>query len=112
MLSKKHRKALTQEMELLYPIPTQKANRSQIEGHFAVSLEKGGSGQFELKSKLIDLALSHKKIGVGNVRVPKGFANLQDALQIQKQKSPYLYWKNYEEIAETKGNYQLFTVCY
>ncbi len=111
-LSKKERETLTKEMELQYPVPTQKANRSQIQGHFAVSLEKGGSGQYELKCKLLDLALSHEKIGVGNVQVPKSFSCLQDKLQIRKQKSPYIHWKKYEELAEKIGNYQRFTVAY
>lgn len=105
-LPKRDRKPLAKEMEQLYPAPTnQKVNRSQIYGHFTVVLsEKGGAGQFELKNKLLDIALSHPKIGVGNVSVPTSFVMMQNELQGLKEKSPYLYWQKYAEIAEGVGN--------
>ncbi len=109
-LTKKEREALTKEIEQLYPVPTQKkVNRSQIQGHFTVDLsEKGGAGQFELKNKLYQLALSHDKIGVGRVHVPRSFVVLQNELQELRQKHPYLYWQNYAEIAEDFGTYYAF----
>ncbi len=105
-LSKNDRKALAKEMEQLYPAPkNQKVNRSQIYGHFAVVLsEKGGAGQSELKNKLLDIALSHPKIGVGNVSVPTSFVMMQNELQRLKEKVPYLYWQKFTEIADSVGN--------
>jgi hypothetical protein len=61
---------LVKEMETLYPIPT-KSTRSQIQGHFAVTLVGANKTLLmQLKNKLVELALYHPKIGVGHVRVP------------------------------------------
>ncbi len=103
-LSKNDRKTLIAEMEQLYPFPTHQTNRTQIYGHFAVSLNgKGGMGQSEIKTKLLELALSHPKIGIGNVSVPRSFVMLQRELQELKATTPYLYWQKYSEIAESIG---------
>ncbi len=105
-LSKKDRQELEATMEQLYPFPSQKANRSQIEGHFSVSLsDKKGIGLSEIRTKLLTLALSHPKIGVGRISVPRSFVMLQTELQELKKTAPYYYWQKYSEVAESIGMY-------
>lgn len=85
------------EMKKRYPTPSSWIHTaSQIQGHFTISLHPGGiSGLSELKSRLMDIALNHPKIGVRQVRVPKSFITLQIALRLHKQSSPYYWWRDF-----------------
>jgi hypothetical protein len=74
-------------MQELFPTPLpNRPNRSQIQGHCSVSLLKTDKGSLtELKNKLVEIALYHPKIGVGNVIVPATFVALQKELESQKR---------------------------
>ena len=54
----------------------------------------------ELREKLIDIALHHPKIGIGQVLVPRTFSLLQHELLKIKEKS-YLRWLDYVALAES-----------
>jgi hypothetical protein len=112
-LLKKHELTnLCKEMEALYPRPVSgKTNRSQIQGHFSVSLLPVGKGSLEeLSNKIVDIALNHPKIGVGNVLVPKSVELLQIELEKLKNSSPYLKWQDYSDVCNKFGNIMTKTI--
>ena len=92
-------------MEELYPPPSpQKPNRSQIQGHCAVGLAGSDKGALtDLKNKLVDLALNHSKIGVGNVRVPQSVSSLQMEFDTLKKGTAYLSWADYTALCKNIG---------
>jgi hypothetical protein len=102
---------LVKEMETLYPIPT-KSTRSQIQGHFAVTLSGGNKTKLmQLKDKLVELALNHPKIGVGQVRVPCIIGTIQQELEKLKKNTPYLVWSDYTTLCKQLGMVLLLCVC-
>lgn len=56
-----------------------------------------------MRQKLVDLALNHPKIGIGQVKVPKHFVMLQAEMAERKADTPYLKWNQYLEAAEALG---------
>lgn len=104
MLSKQDRDRWTNQMELLYPAPAPRTrNRNQVHGHFEISLVNERLGLADLRSKLIDIGLFHPKIGVGQVKVPRGFVMMQREIDIVKEGKPYLWWREYAELATLIG---------
>jgi hypothetical protein len=94
---------MNKNMDTLYPTTSpQKRHRNQVHGHFTVSLtDKGGLA--ELRDKLMDLVLSHPRVGVGQVLVPRSFVLMQRELEDVKHKTPYLRWSEYCALAATLG---------
>ena len=96
---------MLKEMEETHPstAPT-KPNRSQIQGHFAISLAGSDKAALnELKNKLIDLALNHPKIGMGHVRVPESISSLLNEFNTLKKQVAYLRWADYRALYEKLG---------
>ncbi len=105
LLTSEDRRTTINEMDALYS-PQNKLNKNQFQGHFAVNLaEKRGSGQSELKSKLLDIGLNHPKIGIGSVKVPRSFIMLRQELDELKKDRPYIYWGEYMDVAGSIGIY-------
>lgn len=96
-LSKQEQAIKTSEMEQLFPTRTiGTRTRNQIQGHFAISLIPGKEGGLSsLKTKLLEIGLSHPKIGIGSVQVPCEFVTLQKELELIKYKTPFLTWQSY-----------------
>jgi hypothetical protein len=103
LLGKSERERMLKNMDTLYPtISPQKRHRNQVHGHFVVSLtDKGGLA--ELRDKLMDLVLSHPRVGVGQVQVPRSFVLMQRELEDVRLKTPYLRWSEYCALAATMG---------
>ncbi len=103
-VSRGDRKSFASEMESKYSPSPQNINH-QLHGHFFVNLsEKGGVGQIELKSKLIEVALHLPQIGIANVKVPQNFVSLSKEITTLKCKGrPYIFWQEYLEIAKRFG---------
>ncbi len=103
-LPKGERKSLIAKMNSNYSASQKKANGSQFEGHFEVDLsEKRGTGQNALKSKLIDTALNHPVLGINKVKVPRNFVLLCNELANLKKSTPFIYWREYFQIAQLIG---------
>lgn len=47
---------------------------------------------------LVDLALNHPKIGIGQVKVPQSFSLMQQVLEAQQSKVPYMKWCEYNDM--------------
>lgn len=96
-ISKKEREAVLKDMEQQFPV-----HSNQIHGHFAIGLTSSKTkGLTSLQAKLIDIAQSHPKIGVGRVQVPHKFVILQELLKADE--SPYIQWRSYVKLGESKG---------
>ncbi len=59
------------------------------------SKAKNKQGIATLKAKLIEVALSHPKIGIGKVTVPGDFMVILQEMEKIKVSSPYITWKDY-----------------
>jgi hypothetical protein len=75
---------------------------NQIVGHIAVSLSSNKALQ-EVKQVLKDLALSHPKIGIGRVKVPKNMMIVQDIITEKRRAEPYLMWHDYVALCSALG---------
>lgn len=105
LLGRKVRARIDKEMQELYPTPTSfTSTRNQIQGHFSIGLSKGDKGGFaQLKEKLLDLALNHPRIGVGQVQVPAPLVLALKELKQIKSKEPYINWAKFSSIASSLG---------
>lgn len=97
LLSKEQRDTVMEEVEKLFPSQTSKIQaRSQICGHFTITLAPGKLESLPtLKAALLEIALSHPKIGVGKVQVPQALVILQKEIDAIKHNTPFLLWENY-----------------
>jgi len=50
----------------------------------------------ELQDKLMDIALNHPTIGIGQVKVPRIFDTMLS--ELRKIKEPYLRWDKYKAL--------------
>lgn len=106
LLSKQDRARIDTEMQLLYPTPalSSSLNRYQIQGHFSIGLSEGEKGGLsQLKKELINLALSHPKIGVGKVMVPKSFDMISYTLEKMSKEHPFIKWSVFSALGSELG---------
>lgn len=99
---------VNQEMSKLYPLiaDLKKYNKTQIYGHFAISLAKGDKdvSVSSLISKLLEIALLHPRIGVGRLTVPYSFVKLKKKLEeIKQRNTQYLPWGEYLNMIASIG---------
>jgi hypothetical protein len=52
---------------------------------------------------MLDLALNHPRIGIGQAYVPRSFSMLQAELEEHKLQTPHLKWNEYAALASTIG---------
>jgi len=112
---------VSEEVLRKYPIYNSPHARNQVHGHYTLSITSGIlleiiffifismelSGDIQgLRDKLVEVAATHPKIGIGKVEVPRSFAMLQHELQERRHKGKqYLSWNSYAQTAESIGIY-------
>ena len=98
LFSPQERTKLIREMEKTR-LPT-----NQILGHLPVNLLSRGKSFNALKKKLIEVATSHPRIGVGKVVVPQSLLMMQRELEEKRESNTrYLRWGEYVALASSIG---------
>lgn len=76
--------------------------KNQVQGHFAVGLTPFWQrGLSELKAELLEIAISHPRIGIGKVKVPLNFKTLQTEVERRKSSNSYLKWQEFVNLGTT-----------
>lgn len=60
-------------------------------------------GLHMLKDKIKEIAITHPKLGIGNVVVPSFLVLLKEKLGEIQQEKKYMSWQDYKELCQSIG---------